>query len=170
MRINIDSEYSLVMVRYMCQAASGTPISSKQISEAEAYPLEFIRKILKGLARRGIVKSVRGRQGGYLLARPPSQITLKEIIKALDGEVFWVFCEPHHVHQIICTHFCECSLRPIWNELNEVIGDFLAGITLQTLLDREEKVREELRHRKVVAATSACLDTAQPAPRAAFLA
>lgn len=170
MRINIDSEYSLVMVRYMCQAARGTPISGQQISEAEAYPLEFTRKILKGLARRGIVKSVRGRQGGYLLARPPSQITLKEIIESLDGEVFRVFCEPHHVEQIICTHFCECSLRPIWNELNEVIGDFLGRITLQTLLQREENVREELRHRKMAAATSTCLDTAQPAPSTVFLA
>lgn len=148
MRLNIEYEYSFVFLRYMCRFSQGTPVTARRISQAEAYPAKYVQKILKRLRRHGIVASVRGSRGGYVLARSASEITLKQIIEALEGEVFRVYCEPPHIDRIICTHSCECSLRPVWKELRKVVDDFLQRVTLQTLLDSEEQVREELLQRK----------------------
>ncbi len=146
MQFNVEIEYSLVLLRRLCLSAQQKPISARQISQAEAYPLPYTRKILKRLTKGGIIQGVQGREGGYLLVRRPSQISVKDIIEAVEREVFRVYCEPPHIERIICTHFHECSLRPIWNELEKAIGAFLQQVTLQTLLDTEDKVREELQH------------------------
>ena len=146
MQFNVEIEYSLVLLRGLSRSAQQKPISAQQISQAEAYPLPYTRKILKRLTKGGIIRSVQGQKGGYVLVRSPSQISVKDIIEAVEREVFRVYCEPPHIERIICTHFHECSLRPIWNELEKAIGAFLQQVTLQTLMDSEDKVREGLQH------------------------
>lgn len=146
MQFNVEIEYSLVLLRGLSRSAQQKPISAQQISQAEAYPLPFTRKILKRLTKGGIIRSVQGQNGGYLLVRSPSQISVKDIIEAVEREVFRVYCEPPHLERIICTHFHECSIRPMWNELEKTIGVFLQQVTLQTLLDTEDKVREGLQY------------------------
>ncbi len=146
MQFNVEIEYSLVLLRGLSRSAQQKPISAQQISQAEAYPLPFTRKILKRLTKGGIIRSVLGQNGGYLLVRSPSQISVKDIIEAVEREVFRVYCEPRHIERIICTHFHECSIRPMWNALEKTIGVFLQQVTLQTLLDNEDKVREKLQY------------------------
>ena len=148
MEFNLEIEYSLVLLRRICRSAQQKPISAQQVSRAEGYPFAYTRKILKQLKKGGIVRSVRGREGGYVLARSPSQISVKDIIEAVEGEIFRVYCEPPHIERIICTHFHECSLRPIWNELERTIGAFLQHVTLKTLLDTEDRVKEGLQHER----------------------
>ena len=146
MQFSVEIEYSLVLLRRLCRSAQQKALSAQQISQAENYPLPYTRKILKRLTKGGIIRSAQGREGGYLLVRSPSQISVKDIIEAIEREVFRVYCESPHIERIICTHFHECSLRPIWNELEKAISAFLQQVTLQTLLDTEDKVREELQH------------------------
>lgn len=146
MQFNVEIEYSLVLLRGLSRSAQQKPVSAQQISQAEAYPLPYTRKILKRLTKGGIIRSVQGREGGYILVRSPSQISVKDIIEAVEREVFRVYCEPPHIERIICTHFHECSIRPMWNALEKTIGVFLQQVTLQTLLDNEDKVREKLQH------------------------
>ena len=146
MQFSVEIEYSLVLLRRLCRSAQQKALSAQQISQAENYPLPYTRKILKRLTKGGIIRSAQGREGGYLLVRSPSQISVKDIIEAVEREVFRVYCESPHIERIICTHFHECSLRPIWNELEKAISAFLQQVTLQTLLDTEDKVREELQH------------------------
>ncbi len=148
MQFNVEIEYSLVLLRRLCLSAQQKPISAQRISQAEAYPLPYTRKILKRLTKGGIIQGVQGREGGYVLARSPSQISVKDIIEAVEGEIFRVYCEPPHIERIICTHFHECSLRPIWNELERTIGAFLQHVTLKTLLDTEDRVKEGLQHER----------------------
>ena len=145
MRFNVEIEYSLIVLRCLSRGSDLVPVAAQEISRKEGYPLPYVQKILKRLSKRGIVHSVQGRAGGYVLARAPQDITLKEIIEAVEDEVFRVNCEPPHVERIICTHGAGCSLRPIWSELGKIIGVFLEGVTLQTLLNSEEAVRVNLK-------------------------
>lgn len=144
MRFRVEIEYSVVLLRHICQRGRRTTVSAQQISKRESYPLPFVRKMLKQLAKGGIVRSIKGREGGYVLARRPSDITLRDIVESIEGEVFRVYCEPPHLDRIICTHLSECSLRPVWRELEKLTSSLLQRVTLETLVENEDRVRRTL--------------------------
>jgi Rrf2 family protein len=110
----------------------------KEIAEKEQFSPAYIEKILQTLHAANIVVSHRGTHGGFSLARHPSQITLKEIIDALEGHTFDVFCEPDVRNHIVCTHFCMCGIRPLWAKTKELLDQFYGSITLE-MIAKEEK-------------------------------
>ena len=91
------------------------------------------------------VQQERDAHGGFILSRAPSQISLKEILEALEGDIFEVFCEPQMRERIVCEHFySKCSVRPIWYRLRDLIDQFFQNITLEALLNGEPKVQQDL--------------------------
>lgn len=145
MRLTTKSEYGLICLKYLSEHSNGLPVSVTEISEKEHLPKDYVEQIFAKLRRAGIIRSMMGSHGGFILSRAPSQISLKEILEALEGDIFEVFCEPQLRERIVCEHFySKCSVRPIWYRLRDLIDQFFQNITLETLLSGEPTVRQGL--------------------------
>jgi Rrf2 family protein len=105
------------------------PTSVRDISERTALPQPYLEQILLALKGAGLVRSKRGVGGGYVLARPPSEIALSEIISAVDGPIVaGDFGEPHK--NGACDHEGQCVLLAIWAQVGEHMRRVLGDITL----------------------------------------
>lgn len=88
MKITQESDYAMRIVLFLCRLGVGKKIEAKAISEAEGVTLRFTLKILRKLTHKGIITSFRGVNGGYALAREPQEITMRDVIEAIEGEIF----------------------------------------------------------------------------------
>ena len=91
------------------------------------------------LVSGGLVRSVRGRSGGFVLKRPPSGITIGEIVEALEGPINVVECTED---PSVCNRVSACVTREIWNEVSQTIAHHLSQITLEDLYRRQRKRQE----------------------------
>ena len=151
MRFTTKTEYGLVCLIYMTRHASADMVTIREIVKNERFSPAYIEKILQKLKAANVVVSHQGKQGGYALARHPSQITLKEIIEALEGghtfdmhPTFGIFCNPNMREKIVCTHFSMCGLRPIWNKTKDLLDHFYGSVTLQMIAKEEPEVKKQL--------------------------
>ena len=135
MRFTTKTEYGLICLIYMARHAGRTidPVSIKEIVAAEKYSQAYTEKILQNLRNAGIVAAQHGNQGGYILNRAPSEITFKEIVEALEGHTFDVFCEPDIRKEITCTHFNLCGVKPVWQKTKDILDQFYGSITLDMM-------------------------------------
>ena len=85
MRTTAKADYAVRAAVELAAAAAGEPVKADQIAEAQSIPLNFLENILAELRRAGIVESRRGAAGGYLLARPPEEVSLADVIRAVEG-------------------------------------------------------------------------------------
>ncbi|HAJ96104.1 MAG TPA: AsnC family transcriptional regulator [Actinobacteria bacterium] len=105
----------------------------KEIAKRQEISVGYLEQIIPGLKAAGLVNSSRGAHGGYVLAKEPADITLKEIISALEGPLSLVECisDPDS-----CERADICITRDIWDDLGAIIDDFLLSITLQQLIGK----------------------------------
>lgn len=142
MRFTTKTEYGLICLIYMARNTSADLVTIKEIVKKERFSATYIEKILQKLRLAGIVISHQGKQGGYELARKPSEITLREIIEALEGHTFDPFCEPDIREEIVCTHFSLCGLKPIWQRTKHLLDGFFDSITLEMISTQEPTVQK----------------------------
>lgn len=88
MKITQESDYAMRIVLFLCRLGVGKKIEAKAISEAEGVTLRFTLKILRKLTHSGIIASFRGVNGGYALVKDPGEITMRDVIEAVEGEIF----------------------------------------------------------------------------------
>ena len=115
---------------------------AKAIAKAEEISPDYVEQILLRLRRAGLVDSVRGARGGYLLARSPEDITVRDVVDASELGTFEVNCERHRVAGTRCSSESECSIRPVWQLLQRRIDETLDSIRLGDLLHEEAVVRD----------------------------
>src|SRR5437879_10855531 len=117
------------------------PTSVRDIAERTGLPQPYLEQILLALKGAGLVRSKRGVGGGYVLARPPSEITLGEIVSAVDGPiVVGDFGLPHE--NGACEHGGQCVLLDVWSDVGEHMRGDLDAITLAASVDRAGNVRD----------------------------
>lgn len=133
MRFTTKTEYGLVCLIHMANKPEGQPITVREIVKGEGFSLTFTEKILQKLRTAGLVEALHGNQGGHILAKKPSEITLRQIVEALEGYTFDVFCEPKTRADIVCNHLHLCGLKPIWKKTKDLLDDFYGSITLETI-------------------------------------
>ena len=144
MKFTTKTEYGLVCMIYLARHAKRGWLSIKEIAAQEHYPVPYIEKILQALRQAKLIVSHQGNQGGYALARPPSEITLKQVIDALEGGTFEVFCAPETRGEIVCTHFCLCGVKPVWRKTKQLLDAFYDSVTLEMMTKDEIEVRKLL--------------------------
>jgi Rrf2 family protein len=103
-----------------------------------------VEQILLRLRRAGIVRSTRGARGGYVLDRPAAAITVREIIQASELATFELHCVTHPVDEERCSPAHACSIRPVWQMLQQRIDAVLESVCLADLLAEEGVVRERV--------------------------
>ena len=144
MRITTWAEYGVICALHLARRADDGLVSGREIAEREKLPPDYAEQILLRLRRAGIVTSTRGARGGYALARRAYDITLREILAASELVTFDLHCDTHPIDASRCSAECGCSIRPVWQMLQQRIDDALEGVRLSDLLEEEQRVRERV--------------------------
>ncbi len=133
MKVSTRGDYaSRALLSLALHASGGGPTSVRDIAERTGLPQPYLEQILLALKGAGLVRSKRGVGGGYVLARSPDQITLGQIVSAVDGPItLGDFGEPHQ--DGACDHEGQCVLLAIWNDLGDRMRRHLDSYTLSDL-------------------------------------
>ena len=144
MRVTTWTEYSLIISIHLAKRGrtSPSPVAARELADAERLPPDYVEQILLRLRRAGLVESVRGARGGYMLARPPAEISVRDVMQASEHQTFEVNCETHPVDAERCSPGATCSIRPVWHALQQRVDELLASITLADLMKQEAQVQE----------------------------
>jgi len=118
----------------------GEPTPLFQIAERQGISEGYLEQMMTVLRKGGLVRSVRGAQGGYLLGRVPAKITTGEIVRCLEGPLGPTDCVNEEDPEI-CDHFGFCVTRTLWEKVRDSIADVLDTTTLEDLCQEAEKVR-----------------------------
>jgi Rrf2 family protein len=145
-------------------SSNAETLSAPEIAELEGLSVEYVSKFMLHLKRAGLVRTVRGMKGGFALAKPAREISLKEVFEALGGKrrVSEEFCKSFAGKSETCVRADGCTIRPFWNVLSSYVEEFTKEMTLddflkteiETLAKTEEIARrnvEQMRARREVA-------------------
>jgi Rrf2 family protein len=141
MKLSSHEEYGLRCLLRIGFAGEGGSVTIPEISQAEGVSGAYVAKLLGILRRAGFVKSARGKDGGYLLARPAERIVIGEVIDELGGRFFDpAFCNEHAGQMSVCANSVDCSVRSLWRTLQVVVDEVLHRTTLQDLMRNEHEM------------------------------
>ncbi len=130
LRMSKMTDYGTVVMTYLAREPSRVH-NAQEVSANIQVPLATVSKILKILARGELLTPQRGAKGGYMLARPPSRITVADIVDAMEGRpVGLTECS---ASPGACVQESSCSARGSWQRINDAIRDALAGVTLEQM-------------------------------------
>ncbi len=144
MRITTWAEYGVICALHLAKRAEKGPVTGRDIAAVEKLPADYVEQILLRLRRADVVKSTRGARGGYMLSRPPEEISIRDVIQASELETFDLHCVSHPVETDRCNSAHNCSIRPVWVMLQRRIDDVLQAVRLSDLLHDESVVRERI--------------------------
>ncbi len=160
MRLSSLADYAIVVMSAIARHDGDVRFSATSLSDETGVPLPTAQKLMGRLAAAGLLESARGTGGGFALARPSDQISLADIVEAVEGPIAMTACIEETRHE--CALEDNCRVRPHWGAVNGAIRGALAGVSLETLAhDVSHAVRPE-RSRGTVAGrerVSTSLDT-----------
>ena len=135
MRITQWGEYGLHFSTFVAsKTAQGQVIGAQEIATAQGVALDYAQQILQRLRKGGILESVRGPQGGYRLTKTPTEITVRDILIAAEGDTFEIICETKPLDNVRCHEGTVCALRGLWRDLKTHVDQFLSDRTLADLV------------------------------------
>ncbi|HBH97474.1 MAG TPA: transcriptional regulator [Candidatus Omnitrophica bacterium] len=138
MKITAQEEYGLRCLLQLAKSPQGQVVRVRDIAGKEGLSSAYVEKLLRLLSRSGLVHSVRGLRGGYVLNRPPAHVTLGEVVRALGGvQTTDGICHQYTGQQRACVHFTDCGIRSVWSGLTTYIQRFLDQTALESLLANE---------------------------------
>lgn len=143
-RITTLAEYGVICALHLARRTEEGPITGREIAANERLPVDYVEQILLRLRRAGLVRSTRGAHGGYALARPSQEISIRDVIAASEMTTFDLHCVSHPVEEERCSSAHTCSIRPVWMLLQRKIDDVLEGVRLSDLLHEESEVRQRV--------------------------
>lgn len=145
MKITAQEEYGLRILIRIARCADEDGLSIPQISEAEGLTQTYSAKLTRCLRLAGFINSTPGQKGGYILAKPQSEIIINHVLKALGGEPFSdTFCGTHSGSVNLCTNSVDCSARSLWRMVQYTLDNLLNQVTLADLCAGENTSREKL--------------------------
>lgn len=132
MMISTKGRYALRVMIDLAEHNGDGYIAMKTVAKRQDISLKYLEKILPSLVADGLVEGVHGKGGGYKLSKDPSEITAAEIIKNAENGIAPVACLEDGATP--CEKADRCKTLPMWKGLSKVVDDYLAGITLDTLI------------------------------------
>ncbi len=144
MRLTTKGRYGVRAVINLASAYANRPISIKTIAKQEEVSPEFLEQIFFKLKKAGVISSVRGPGGGFILQKKPSEITVKAILDAVGEQVNPTPCtDPEEEKR--CARRDVCMMMSTWSDFYDLIHDFLNNLTVKDILERNgEKYYEDL--------------------------
>ena len=129
MMISTKGRYALRIMVDVAQHDGETPVSVREIAQRQDISGKYMEQIISVLTRGGLLRSIRGAQGGYHLAKKPEDITVGMILRITEGSLAPVACLDHD--PVLCDRSADCITLPVWQGLNRVVQEYLDSITLE---------------------------------------
>lgn len=140
MKLSTKGEYGLRAMFDLAQRYGQGPVSLKTVAERQEISEHYLEQLIAGLRKAGLVRSIRGAQGGYILARDPQEVTVGDVIRVLEGPIAPMDCVSEEEKEQ-CSRFDSCITKGIWVKVRDSINEVLDSITLQDMCEEAEKVR-----------------------------
>ncbi len=138
MRLLRETEYALRALCHLAKLPEGAVVPASQLAKACGLPREFLGKTLRRLVRVGLVRSFRGRSRGYALGRPPSEISVREVLEAVEGPDYFRRCVFWDAR---CSDDRPCPLHQVWAGVRPQLLEALGRLTLD-MLPEPTRVRD----------------------------
>ena len=135
MKVSTKGRYALRMLLDLSEHSNDGFISLKDIAERQGISKKYLEQIVPVLNSSDLLRTNRGFQGGYMLAKSPDKITVGAILRLTEGDLSPVACLNDDPAQ--CDRSAFCATLPVWQGLKDVITNYLDGITLQDILDQQ---------------------------------
>ena len=132
MKLSTRGRYGIHAMYDLAVNVDCGPQSIKAIAERGSIPEAYLEQLIAMLKREKLVTSTRGAQGGYMLARPPEQITVGDVLRALEGGLSLVECLDEEES---CGKSCACPSRIVWMKIRDGLNQIVDSITLQDMID-----------------------------------
>ncbi len=135
MKLSTRGRYAFRMMLELALNEQGRPVLLREIARKQNMSTRYLEQLSHNLKNAGLIKSIRGKQGGFLLNRPPEKITLLDIFQASEGMPVIVDCveDPG-----VCRKNSQCATQEIWKSISRLITDLLARQTLAELAERHK--------------------------------
>ena len=130
LRVTRLTDYATVVLTVLA-ARPGDVLSAAELAASAGLELPTVAKVLRPLAQAGLVEGFRGASGGYRLARDPADISLVEVVEAMEGPLGMTECS---LHDGACGIQDSCGVRANWRQINDVVADALRAVTLAEML------------------------------------
>lgn len=131
MRLTAKSEYGvLAMMDLACRYGEG-PVSARDIAQRRAIPARFLEQLFVALRRAGLVNAVRGARGGFALVKSPAEVTVLEIVEALEGPLTASVCDSDR--GVGCGQAGACAAAPVWARATRALREVFETTTLEDL-------------------------------------
>lgn len=148
MRLSTKGRYAVTAMMDLAIHEQDKPVTLAEISVCQGISLSYLEQLFAKLRKNGLVEGVRGPGGGYRLASPSDQITIAQVISAVDEEVDVKRCRGNED----CQNGERCLTHDLWEDLSKQLYDFLDGITLANFANRPEvrevAMRQDQAHRR----------------------
>ena len=136
MRLSTKTRYGTRAMLDIGEHYAGGPVPLRELAQRQGVSMKYMEQIVPLLKGSGLLKSARGAQGGYILARAPHEISLHDIVQALGGGWSLVDCLDDDKH---CDRARECVSYEIWHDIQTAIYRILDSTTLADMIDRHKK-------------------------------
>ncbi|MBO4384568.1 MAG: Rrf2 family transcriptional regulator [Clostridia bacterium] len=133
MKLSTKGRYGLKATVDIAMEYGRSRLSVNQLATKQAISEAYLEQLIASLKKAGILESVRGSAGGYTLSRPPEEISVGEVLRALEGTTALIECVG--TEGTDCGNVCSCSARPLWLKLQKRIDDVLNTTTIKDLAD-----------------------------------
>jgi Rrf2 family protein len=137
MKLTTKGQYGVQAMFELALPGNEGPQPIKAIAERRDIPKAYLEQLIGALRKSGLVKSVRGAQGGYMLSAPPDSITVGQVLRALEGELALFVC----LTDDTCDKAGLCPTRAVWRKVHEGINHVVDGITLKDMVEDYERMR-----------------------------
>jgi Rrf2 family protein len=136
MKLSTRSRYGMRAILELALEHGSGPMQIKTIANRQDISNKYLEQLMAILKASGLVRSVRGPKGGYLLAKPPNEVKLSHVFTSLEGKLATVECIEHPEYCPRCT---ECVTRQVWAKIQNAILEVLESMTLQDLVDKARR-------------------------------
>ena len=140
MLFSTKAEYGVRLMVELGRQAGEAPVALSAVAEAERLPLSYLEHLVAKLRNAGLVTSTRGAHGGYRIARPASEITMDQVVEALEGQIAPMECF-HETPEgkVLCSHETDgdqaCATKLLWTRVQGGVTRALSGTTLAELVE-----------------------------------
>jgi len=135
MKLSAKVEYGVRAMAVLAIYYQTGPLPLRKIAEQEKISLKFLEQIFPGLKKANLVESARGSRGGYMLSRPPDEVKVGDIVRAVEGPIAPVDCLSEINTKACCDRKDACLTRQVWEKLRDRINDVLDEVALIELVD-----------------------------------
>ena len=136
MKLSTRTRYGIRAAIELAQNYGSDPINLKLIARSQNISIKYLEQLMTIMIGAGIVRSVRGSKGGYILKKPPEEITFAELFNALEGPLVLTECVDDAEY---CTKGADCAAKDVWTRMSEIISDFFDSITLKDMVKKSRK-------------------------------